>query len=46
MPKPKTVTNYEKGTAETLAQTIQGEIDENVFLCYQCVKCTASSATG
>jgi heterodisulfide reductase subunit B len=41
MPKPKTVTNYEKGTAETLAQTIQGEIDENVFLCYQCVKCTS-----
>ncbi len=28
-------------TAETLAQTIQHELDENVFLCYQCVKCSS-----
>src|SRR5512135_2314021 len=26
---------------ETLAQTIQEETGENVFLCYQCVKCTS-----
>jgi len=30
-----------QGTAETLAQTIQDEIGENVFLCYQCAKCTS-----
>jgi heterodisulfide reductase subunit B len=28
-------------TAEALAQTIQREIGQNVFLCYQCVKCTS-----
>jgi heterodisulfide reductase subunit B len=28
-------------TAETLAQTIQSEIGENAYLCYQCVKCTS-----
>jgi len=27
-------------TTETLAQTIQREIGQNVFLCYQCIKCT------
>jgi len=26
---------------ETLAQIVQREIGENVFLCYQCVKCTS-----
>jgi heterodisulfide reductase subunit C len=41
MAKPDKVTTYEKDSAETLAQTIQAEIDENVFLCYQCVKCTS-----
>ncbi len=28
-------------TGQTLAQTIQHELDENVFLCYQCVKCSS-----
>ncbi|MBS1254124.1 MAG: 8-methylmenaquinol:fumarate reductase membrane anchor subunit [Anaerolineales bacterium] len=28
-------------TKAGLAQTIQREMDENVFLCYQCVKCTS-----
>ncbi len=28
-------------TAPSLAQTVQDEIGENVFLCYQCVKCTS-----
>lgn len=28
-------------TTETLAQKIQRELGQNVFLCYQCVKCTS-----
>ncbi|MDH3673959.1 MAG: heterodisulfide reductase-related iron-sulfur binding cluster [Anaerolineae bacterium] len=29
------------GARETLAQTIEREIGQNVFLCYQCVKCSS-----
>ena len=28
-------------TKDTLAQTIAHELGENVYLCYQCVKCTS-----
>ncbi|HIC89461.1 MAG TPA: hypothetical protein EYP04_08675 [Anaerolineae bacterium] len=31
----------ERAATETLAQTIQREIGQNVFLCYQCIKCTS-----
>ncbi len=37
----KTDTALRQDTAETLAQTIQREIGQNVFLCYQCVKCSS-----
>jgi heterodisulfide reductase subunit C len=26
---------------ETLAQSVQRRIGENIYLCYQCVKCTS-----
>jgi heterodisulfide reductase subunit B len=35
MPAVKTVVN------ETLAEVVQHEIGQNVYLCYQCVKCTS-----
>jgi heterodisulfide reductase subunit B len=35
MPAVKTVVN------ETLAEVVQQEIGQNVYLCYQCVKCTS-----
>ena len=28
-------------TPQTLAQTIEQELEQNVFLCYQCVKCSS-----
>lgn len=33
--------NQATTTKAGLAQTIQQEMDENVYLCYQCVKCTS-----
>ncbi len=41
MVKPSTAANIRQGTATALAQTIQDEIEQNIFLCYQCVKCTS-----
>jgi heterodisulfide reductase subunit B len=41
MAKTRAAVTLQQDTAETLAQTLQREIDENVFLCYQCVKCTS-----
>ncbi len=41
MAKTKAVATLQHDTKETLAQTVQREIDQNVFLCYQCVKCTS-----
>jgi len=32
---------YEAVTTETLAQKIEQEVGSNVFLCYQCVKCSS-----
>ena len=39
--KTTTTLRQPRDTAETLAQIIQREIGQNVFLCYQCVKCTS-----
>ena len=41
MAKSKAATKLPQDTTESLAQIVQREIDENVFLCYQCVKCTS-----
>jgi heterodisulfide reductase subunit B len=41
MARTGTTTAFQQDTVETLAQMVQREIDENVFLCYQCVKCTS-----
>ncbi len=43
MATPKTTATFRQpqDVTETLAQTIQREIGENVFLCYQCIKCTS-----
>ena len=41
MAKTRAATIHQQGTAEPLSQIIRREIDENVFLCYQCVKCTS-----
>jgi heterodisulfide reductase subunit B len=35
------VTTLKTTSTETLAQMIQSEIGQNVFLCYQCVKCSS-----
>jgi heterodisulfide reductase subunit B len=37
----KTAGGVAQANAQPLAQTIQSEIGENVFLCYQCIKCTS-----
>lgn len=41
MAKTRRATTLERDSSQTLAQIIQHEINENVFLCYQCVKCTS-----
>jgi len=41
MAKSKAAIKLPQDTTESLAQIIQREIDQNVFLCYQCVKCTS-----
>jgi heterodisulfide reductase subunit B len=41
MAKTGTAATVRQGTATALAQTIQDEIEQNIFLCYQCVKCTS-----
>jgi heterodisulfide reductase subunit B len=33
--------HHQQETTETLAQTIQRELGQNIFLCYQCVKCSS-----
>jgi heterodisulfide reductase subunit B len=44
MPKTETTPGLRRARREleeTLARTIQRDIQQNVFLCYQCVKCTS-----
>ena len=41
MTKARTATSLRPDTAASLAQIIEDEIGQNVFLCYQCVKCTS-----
>jgi heterodisulfide reductase subunit B len=41
MTTPKTTTTLRQDTTETLAQKIEQEVGSNVFLCYQCVKCSS-----
>jgi len=41
MAKTRTTTTRQQDSVESLAQIIQREIDENVYLCYQCVKCSS-----
>lgn len=41
MAKTETTITLRQDPVETLAQTIQRETGQNVFLCYQCVKCSS-----
>ena len=41
-PKTKTITSLDSN----LAQRVQDELGENVYLCYQCVKCTSGCPVG